>query len=296
MAQQTGYELLDSGDGFKLERFGDYVLSRPAGQAIWHRQCDEQIWRKAHAQFIRKPGQGETFHSQLPERWTANIQDIRFHLSLTDFGHIGVFPEQQTMWQWLRDVIKRGQAKEQRTYQILNLFAYTGGSTLAAAQAGAEVCHLDASRGMVERARENADLNGLSQANIRWIIDDVNKFLRREERRNRRYDGIIADPPSFGRGLKGEVFKIQQQLLQLLELCRSILTENPAFLLLTCHTHEYSETVLRNVLQQQMSRYSGDIESGEMLLTGQPGVYPLPCGVYSRWVARHLQSTAPAMP
>lgn len=288
MSDQSGYELLDSGDGFKLERFGKYVLSRPAGQAIWHRQGDEKLWRSAHAQFVRKTGQEESFRSSLPEQWNAEVEQIRFHLSLTGFGHLGVFPEQQAMWSWLRQLIRRGQAQDGRTYQVLNLFAYTGGSTLAAAQAGAEVCHLDASRGMVDRARENAELNGLSDANIRWIIDDVNKFLRREERRNRRYDGIIADPPSFGRGLKGEVFKIQQQLLQLLELCRAVLSDDPAFLLLTCHTHEYSETVLRNVLQQQMALYSGSIDSGEMLLTGQPHVYPLPCGVYTRWMSQRL--------
>jgi len=273
-----GYELLDSGEGFKLERFGSYVLTRPAAQAVWKRSLPASTWKEADASFDRVEGNRWAGRRALPDRWTAAVGGIRFHLSATDFGHLGVFPEQREQWGWIRRRSGGGR-------RVLNLFAYSGGSTLAAAKAGAEVCHLDASRGMVERAKENAELNKLRDAPVRWITDDAVKFLRREGRRDRTYDGIVLDPPSFGRGKKGEVFKIQEGLPRVLGLAESLLSKRPAFLLLTCHTPEYSPAVLGNLLAHLPGRFGGAVETGEMLLTGEPEVLPLPSGAYARWSA-----------
>src|SRR3569832_2195063 len=195
------YQLLDSGAEQKLERFGQYLLSRPCSQAVWKTALSPGEWKKADATFTREPA-NKWMGTTLPASWVVEHQGIRFKLMPTDFGHVGMFPEHALLWTWMRNRIKQGS-------QILNLFAYTGGVTLAAAQAGAEVCHVDASKTTVAWARENCALNELEKAPIRWIVDDVIKFLQREVRRGRTYDGIILDPPTFGRGSKGEVFKIE---------------------------------------------------------------------------------------
>ncbi|MBN1826614.1 MAG: class I SAM-dependent methyltransferase [Candidatus Eisenbacteria bacterium] len=272
----SDYELIDSGEGFKLERFGSYVLVRPAAQAAWKRRLSRAAWSKADASFDRSDGNRWQNRSALPERWVVTIEGIRLHLSATDFGHVGVFPEQSGQWSWIR---RRAAAP----CRVLNLFAYSGGSTLAAAQGGAEVCHLDASRGMVERAAENAELCGLAGAPIRWIVDDAIKFLGREAKRGRKYDGLILDPPSFGRGRRGEVFKIRDGIARLMELSERLLSDKPSFVLLTCHTPEYSPRVLGNLLASVKARFGGKLETGEMLLTGGPEVLPLPSGAYARW-------------
>lgn len=278
------YELIDSGDGRKLERFGDVTLVRPAGQAAWHQTLPETAWTQVSAGFDRKKGNRWHNRHNLPDKWVISVAGIQFKLSSTDFGHLGIFPEQRTMWNWIRETVEKRKAQSGEI-NVLNLFAYSGGSTLAAAQGGAEVCHLDASRGMVEWARENADLNGLQEAPIRWIVDDAVAFLRREIRRGRRYDGIILDPPSFGRGKKGEVFKIQTHLPILLDLCRDLLSEQPEFLLLSCHTPEYSPVILQNLLKQWLKKLGGNTDCGEMLLTGKEEVMPLPSGAFARWTA-----------
>lgn len=274
--------LLDSGAGRKLERFGPVTLVRPAAQAVWPPALSEAHWNEATAWFDREEGNHWHNRGDLPDCWTVEVEGIRFKLSSTDFGHLGIFPEQRVMWRWIRERVALRAAAGQ-TPSVLNLFAYSGGSTLAAAQGGAEVCHVDASRGMVEWARENARLNGLEEAPVRWITDDAIAFLRREIRRGRRYDAVILDPPSFGRGRKGEVFKIQEHLPVLLDLCRELLTERPDFLLLSCHTPDYSPLILRNLLSCWMARHAGVHEAGEMVLTGAPGVMPLPCGAFARW-------------
>lgn len=279
------YELIDSGDGRKLERFGDVKLVRPAGQVAWKQTLDEEIWRDISAGFDRKEGNRWHNRHNLPDQWNINVAGITFKLSSTDFGHLGIFPEQRPMWKWIRETVQKRKAQT-GSASVLNLFAYSGGSTLAAAQGGAEVCHLDASKGMVEWARENAALNGLGNAPIRWIVDDAIGFLRREVKRGRRYDGIILDPPSFGRGKKGEVFKIQEALPELLTLCRDLLSDNPAFMLLSCHTPEYSPMILQNLLAQWLKDLGGTTDCGEMLLTGKPGVIPLPSGSFARWIAK----------
>lgn len=278
------YELIDSGDGRKLERFGPVKLVRPAGQAVWRASLPESVWKDVSAGFDRAEGNRWQNRHNLPAEWTIRVSDILFRLSSTDFGHLGIFPEQRPMWNWIRDRVRQRKAAAGQV-SVLNLFAYSGGSTLAAAQGGAEVCHLDASKGMVEWARNNAILNGLDKEPIRWITDDAIGFLRREVRRDRRYDAIILDPPSFGRGKKGEVFKIQEHLPVLLDLCRSLLAEKPLFVLLSCHTPDYSPLILRNLLLQQVAERDGETDCGEMLLTGSGNTMPLPSGAFARWTA-----------
>ena len=275
-----GYTLLDSGDGRKLERFGGRVLERPASQAVWRPDLPETAWERADARFDRQQGNRWHGRHRLPEEWEAEIEGIKFRLSSTDFGHLGVFPEQRPMWRWLREV-----CATRAGVRVLNLFAYSGGSTLAPAQGGATVCHVDASKGMTDWARENARRNQLADAPIRWIVDDVSVFLRREMNRGRQYEGIILDPPSFGRGAKGEVFKIEERINPLLEQVRALLSARPMFVLLSCHTPGFSPQVLENLLGQHLQGIPGRIDHGEMLLRGEAGTRPLPSGNYARFLA-----------
>ncbi len=273
------YELIDSGDGRKLERFGAVTLARPCSQALW-RPDRADAWAHATATFDRDDGNRWHGRGRLPESWTAEISGIRFRLSGTDFGHLGVFPEQRAQWRWIRETIRAAAAARPEPPTLLNLFAYSGGSTLAAAQGGAAACHLDASKGMVQWARENAALNGLSGRPIRWIADDVHKFCERELRRDRRYDAIVLDPPTFGRGANGETYKIERDLARTLGLVKSLLSERPLFVLFSSHTPGLSPTVAENVIAQAFP--AARVESGEMLLEGAGR--PCPSGVYCRAV------------
>jgi 23S rRNA (cytosine1962-C5)-methyltransferase len=277
MKNQDTYTLIDSGREYKLEQFGPYTISRPCSQAVWEPQLPKEVWDKAHAFFSRE---GENKWTQpkgrLPEVWKVQVSDITFKISPTEFGHLGIFPEQQEFWNWIQKTVSKGK-------KVLNLFAYSGGATLAAAKAGADVCHLDASKGMVAWARENAALNHLEKAPIRWIIDDVSKFLAREIRRESRYDGIILDPPSFGRGSKGEIFKIEEEITQLLKSCRDLLTSKPLFILFSCHTPGFTPIAMEHLLKQALGGIPGKIDAGEMILTGAPQVFPVPSGTYARW-------------
>lgn len=277
------YELLDGGDGKKLERFGPYVLVRPCAQAVWRPTQPAAAWAAAHATFDRVEGHRWHYLKPLPKDWEITVDGLRFRLLGTDFGHLGIFPEQRAAWRWIRETVRAACAASGRAPAVLNLFAYSGGATLAAARGGAEVCHLDASRGMVTWARENAGLNGLEQAPIRWIVDDAHKFLGREVRRGRRYDGIILDPPSFGRGQKGELYKIETEITQTLELCRQLLTPSPLFVLLSAHTPGFTPQVLENLLGQACAGLPGRLSSGEMLLTGASAIPPIPSGAFARW-------------
>ncbi len=279
------YELLDSGDGRKLERFGAYVLARPCSQAVWKPALAAGLWEKAHAVFDRSEGNQWHNRGALPTEWTVTAAEVVFKLSGTDFGHLGIFPEQRAQWAWIREAVRAAAEARRRPVQVLNLFAYSGGSTLAAALGGAEVCHLDASKGMVQWARDNARLNGLQDHPVRWIVDDAHKFLCREARRERRYDAVILDPPTFGRGQNNEMYKIEKDLPETLRLCRSLLTPDPLFILLSAHTPGYSPVVLQNVLGQAVTGLGGATSSGEMLLTGAASVLPTPCGAYARWVS-----------
>ena len=276
------YELIDSGDGRKFERFGAYTLVRPCSQAMW-RPRDAAAWRTASATFDREDGNRWHGRSALPKEWNIETAGIRFRLSGTDFGHLGIFPEQRVQWKWIREVVKGEWRKvkddgEGGTVSVLNLFAYSGGSTIAAAQGGAEVCHLDAAKGMVQWARENAALNGLQDHPIRWIADDAHKFLRREVRRGRRYDAVILDPPTFGRGANGELYKIERDLQETLGLVRDVLSAKPLFVLFSSHTPGLSCRVAENVIRQAFPACRS-VEAGEMLLGDD-----CPSGVYCRGV------------
>ena len=279
MNQSKAYALLDSGAGRKLEKFGDVVLDRPCAQA----GCAPQhpaICNPATALFDRQAGLQWEGGEALPIHWHVNVGGVEMKLAATDFGHVGLFPETRVMWHWIRDTL--AEAKKRASINFLNLFAYSGGATLAAAQAGASCCHLDASKGMVDWARENARLNELEEAPIRWIVDDVIKFLRREVKRGNRYDAILLDPPSFGRGRKGELFKVEEQMLTTLELVHSVLSDKPLFVILTSHTPGFSPQVLHNLLAQFHA--GGVHEQGEMLLTGAAQCSPLPNGTWARWL------------
>jgi 23S rRNA (cytosine1962-C5)-methyltransferase len=286
MTNASDYALLDSGNGRKLERFGAYVLTRPCAQAIWRPRLPPAEWEAAHAAFDRESGNRWHSRERLPDEWNVEVDALRFRLSGTDFGHLGIFPEQRESWRWIGERVQAARgAAAQEPVRVLNLFAYSGGSTLAAARAGAEVCHLDASAGMVEWARANAALNALEQAPIRWIVDDAHKFLARELRRGRRYEGLILDPPSFGRGAKGEVYKIERDLPQTLDLCRQLFSAAPRFLLLSAHTPGITPVVLENLLAERFEDVPGRLASGEMVLAGAAGVRPLPSGCMARWEA-----------
>ena len=276
MNGKDDYELLDSGDGRKLERFGRYVLARPCSQAMWRPTLPQSEWRRADATFDREDGNNWHGRANLPKEWQIETAGIRFKLGGTDFGHLGIFPEQRAEWRWIRE-------KVESRFRVLNLFAYSGGSTMAAALGGAEVCHLDASKGMVEWARENARLNGLAERPIRWIVDDAHKFMKREIRRGRRYDAIILDPPSFGRGAGGEMYKIERDLKETLALVKELLSEQPGFVLFSSHTPGLSVKVAENILGQLFP--AARLESGEMLLEPSASTpFPCPSGIYCRAV------------
>ncbi len=278
------YELLDSGDGARLERFGKVVLVRPCAQACWKPALPAGRWESCTASFDRKSGQGWRNREAIPASWEIVIGGIRFRLSGTDFGHLGIFPEQRPLWRYIGDTVGAAARKGGRKPAVLNLFAYSGGATMAAARAGAEVCHVDASHGMVDWARRNAALNGLADAPIRWIVDDVTKFMKREQKRGRKYDGIILDPPTYGRGAQGEVYKIERDITGTMALCRALLSETPLFILLSTHTPACTPAVLDNILRSTLPMGGTcRIDRGEMFWTGAEGVLPVPCGSYACW-------------
>jgi 23S rRNA (cytosine1962-C5)-methyltransferase len=281
----SDYALLDSGGFQKLERFGPVVLSRPCAQAVWHPTLPQHEWQRATATFFRDGGNQWRGRDRLPESWVISVDGMRFQLSSTDFGHLGIFPEQRDQWRRIREVCVSYGTRYRRAARVMNLFAYSGGSTLAAAHVGAEVCHVDASKGMVEWARQNASLNGLQDRPVRWIVDDVTKFLERELRRERRYDLIILDPPSYGRGARGEIFKIENDLPKLLDLLAKLMSEEPLGVLLSCHTPELTPISLHHLLLQAFGRRPGRLEHGEMLLKGAEDVLAVPSGSHCWWLA-----------
>lgn len=265
------YKLLDCGDGEKLEQFGDVILIRPAAAALWRPKLSKNVWETAHARFSREQKNQWEIYKTLPESWEVEMEGIRLLLKRTDFGHLGVFPEHARLWPWMSAFPLRGA-------RILNLFAYSGAATLALAARGAEVTHLDAAKGMVQWARENAALNGMEKAPIRWLVDDVRKYLARAERREEHYDAILLDPPSFGRGKMGEIFKIEYDLSRILQACRALLSSRPLFVLLTCHTPGYTPLALKQVLGEALP--AGHIETGEMFIAG---ALSLPSGTFAKW-------------
>lgn len=271
------YELIDSGEGRKLERFGQVILSRPCSQAVWRKNLSKKEWDQAQAVFFREEGNQWEGRENLPNSWEMELEGVTLKLSATDFGHVGVFPEHALLWKFVREQIqKKGKGR------ILNLFAYSGGLTAACLQGGGEVTHVDASKGMVQWASENVKLNKLQQNSVRWIVDDALKFIKREARRGSFYDGIILDPPTFGRGAKKEIFKIERDIVDLLDTAISLLTPNPLFFIFSCHTPGFSPMVMEHLLCQAIKRKEGKVETGELYL---PGSFPVPSGTFARWAS-----------
>lgn len=263
----SDYQLIDSGSGEKLEQFGKYRLIRPCSQAIWPRAADKaEDWEKADASFNRRDGLNWQGRHRLPNNWVIQVNSVKMKLATTNFGHIGIFPETLDLWSSLQSKIRKSKSEDKQPFQFLNLFAYSGGATMAAALAGASCCHVDASKGMVQWAKENAQHNQLQDHPIRWIVDDVNKFLTREIRRGRRYHGILLDPPSFGRGKSGELYKIEHAMIETLDKVHQVLSPDYHFIYLTSHTPGFTPTVLSNLLKKIEKK--GNISSGEMLLKG----------------------------
>jgi len=276
------YELIDTGGGEKLERWGSVVLRRPDPQILWPLAEETDLWKKADGHYHRSSSGGGhwTFRRKLPERWNISYGPLKFHIRPTNFKHTGLFPEQAYNWRWIMDKI-RGAG---RPVRVLNLFAYTGGATLAAAAAGAEVVHVDAAKGMVQWAKENAQLSGLGDKPVRYITDDVFKFVEREIRRGRRYEAIIMDPPSYGRGPNGELWKLEDSLYPFLEKCASILADRPLFVLVNAYTAGLSPVVLHNLLHMAFRRkLGGKLYCGEIGLPITSSGLILPCGIFGRW-------------
>lgn len=280
--QWKNYELIDTGHGERLERWGEYILRRPDPQIIWPASLDSRRWEQVdgHYHRSRQGGGNWDFKRQLPERWTLNYKNLSFNIRPTDFKHTGLFPEQAVNWDWMIETIQNAG----RPIRVLNLFAYTGGATVAAAYAGAEVCHLDAAKGMVAWAKNNLSLSGLGNRPVRFLVDDALKFVQREKRRERTYDAIIMDPPSYGRGPNGEIWKIEERLFEFVEACQAILSENPLFFLINSYTALLSPQVVANILSLTVGkRYGGQVSCGEVGLPVTSSKIVLPCGVYGRW-------------
>lgn len=276
------YELIDTADGEKLERWGQYTLRRPDPQVIWSAQKSSKEWKNADAHYHRSSkGGGEwEYKRKLPEKWTISFGPLSFYIEPTGFKHTGLFPEQAVNWKWMMEKIQSAG----RPIKVLNLFAYTGGATVASAYAGAEVCHVDASKGMVTWAKENMELSGLGNKPVRFIVDDVMKFVQREKRRGKTYDAIIMDPPSYGRGPNKEVWKIEDSLYGFVEECLDILSPDPLFFLINSYTAGFSPYVLSNILQSTVgTKYQGKISCGEVGIPVSGKDIVLPCGIYGRW-------------
>ncbi len=275
------YEVIDCSSGEKLERWGDYMLVRPDPQVIWNTDKNKKQWNNINGHYHRSAkGGGEWEFFDLPEQWSINYKSLTFNLKPFSFKHTGLFPEQATNWDWFSDKIKNAD----RPIKVLNLFAYTGGATLAAAAAGASVTHVDASKGMVGWAKENAVSSGLADAPIRWLVDDCVKFVEREIRRGNKYDGIIMDPPSYGRGPKGEIWKIEESIHHFIKLCASLLSDNPLFFLVNSYTTGLAPAVLTYMISTEVSKiHGGHVEAEEIGLPVSNTGLVLPCGASGRW-------------
>lgn len=288
--QWNDYEVIDCSKGEKLERWGDYLLVRPDPQVIWDTPKKEKGWRKMNGHYHRSSkGGGEWEFFQLPKEWTIQYslpinKKLTFHLKPFSFKHTGLFPEQAANWNWFSQLIADAVSKG-RQVKVLNLFAYTGGATLAAAAAGASVTHVDASKGMVTWAKENAISSGLKDAPIRWLVDDCVKFVEREIRRGNHYDAIIMDPPSYGRGPKGEIWKIEESVYPLIQLCSQILTDNPLFFLINSYTTGLQPAVLSYMISTALGTANGTVTASEIGLPVSSNGLVLPCGASGRYEA-----------
>ena len=277
------YELLDASDGERLERWGDRILIRPDPQIIWKGVAKHPLWKRADGIYRRSSsGGGAWVKNQLPESWNIRYGDLQFLLRPMGFKHTGLFPEQAANWDWFSSLIRNAG----RPIRVLNLFAYTGGATVASAKAGASVVHVDASKGMVNAARENAALSGLADAPIRWIVDDCRKFVEREIRRGNKYDAIIMDPPSYGRGPTGEVWKLEESISELVDICIKVLSDQPLFFLINSYTTGLSPSAMGYILHLGLSgKYGGRILCDEVGIPVTQSGFALPCGSAARWVS-----------
>jgi 23S rRNA (cytosine1962-C5)-methyltransferase len=277
--QWNDYEVLDTSSGEKLERWGDYTLIRPDPQVIWNTKKKDPHWKHPNAHYHRsRKGGGEWEFFDLPEQWTIRYRDLTFQLKPFSFKHTGLFPEQAVNWDWFSDLIRRAY----RPVRVLNLFAYTGGATLAAAAAGAQVTHVDASKGMVHWAKENAECSGLSDRPVRWLVDDCTRFVEREIRRGRQYEAVIMDPPSYGRGPKGEIWKIEDCIFELIGLAAKLLSDQPLFFLVNSYTTGLAPSVLTYMMRTALADRGGRVESSEIGLPVRSTGLVLPCGSSGR--------------
>ncbi len=276
------YEIIDMANGEKLERWGDIYLIRPDPQIIWNNPSFPEKWKNAHARYQRSStgGGAWNYKKKIPESWKIHYKDLTFLVKPMGFKHTGLFPEQAVNWDWMIDKIKNSG----RQIQVLNLFAYTGGASVACSYAGASVCHVDSSKGMVSWAKENMEASGLENRPVRYIVDDVVKFVNREIRRGHKYDAIIMDPPSYGRGTNGEVWKFEDNLPDLVELCSKVLSDDPLFFLINSYTTGISSMVLEDLLNLTITKkYKGKVSNGEIGLPMSNSLLVLPCGIYGRW-------------
>lgn len=284
------YQLLDFGDGRRLERFGTLCLDRPCPGVEPIVSAAPNRWAEADARFVRSDAQEGRWIERhtLPDRWIIQHGTVTFELKRTEFGHLGVFPEQAACWDWIAEQVAQSRPSDE-PFRVLNLFAYTGGSTLAAAAAGAKVTHVDSARNVVAWARRNAELSGLTEAPVRWIAEDAVKYVERERKRGREYNAVILDPPSYGHGPKGEVWRLDKDLPRLLAMCGELMAARPGFLLLTCHTPEYSPERLAKMLEETLScGDAGTLTANELALRAATG-RTLPSGVLVRWTARRTR-------
>ena len=276
------YKIIDMANGLKLEKWGEIILSRPDPQIVWKEKSFPNEWKKADAIYNRSKSGGGSweYKSKLPDSWQIKYKNLVFNIKTMGFKHTGLFPEQAVNWDWMMDKIKTAK----REIKVLNLFAYTGGATVACLAAGASVCHVDSSKGMVAWAKENISSSGLADKNVRYIVDDVVKFVQREIRRGNKYDAIIMDPPSYGRGANGEVWRFEDNIYDLVNLCKQVLSDMPLFFLINSYTTGISSTVLSNILNLVINKeYEGKIEKGEIGIPMENSNLILPCGIYGRW-------------
>lgn len=279
------YEVVDSSNGEKLERWGDYLLVRPDPQVIWNTPRKHPGWKHPNGHYHRSnKGGGEWEFFDLPKQWQIRYKELTFNLQPFSFKHTGLFPEQAANWDWFSSIIREAKRKNpNQEIKVLNLFAYTGGATCAAAKAGASVVHVDASKGMVTWAKENAKSSGLAEAPIRWIVDDCVKFVEREIRRGNQYHGIIMDPPSYGRGPKGEIWKIEEKIHPFVQLCTKVLADAPLFYLINSYTTGLQPAVLAYMMGTELKSFGGHVEASEIGLPVSSNGLVLPCGASGRW-------------
>ncbi len=275
------YEIIDMSNGEKLERWGEIILTRPDPQIIWKEKTYPKEWNKSYARYSRSNTGGGNwqYKKKIPESWQIHYKELTFNIKPMGFKHTGLFPEQACNWDWMINKIK----SSKRGINVLNLFAYTGGATVACSYAGAKVCHVDSSKGMVSWAKENIVSSGLKDRPVRFIIDDVTKFVQREIRRGNKYDAIIMDPPSYGRGKNGEVWHFENNISDLVELCSKVLSDDPLFFLINSYTTGISSKVLENILNLKLKMKKGKLSSGEIGLPMKNSNLVLPCGIYGRW-------------